>query len=395
MTVVVLNGLSNSSISSLNYVKANVERVFVDTNETVLILDTRQNQHEFDRVTNYVDKSGSFLINLSLGHDFNYFKKKINKYTQVRSNDLLKNNKNIVISDSEYSHNQTEGNNIIYPFRDDNEIVSIKRKNKVVDIPYNKSLGIENNSDFISFKNQVFKDIDDNITLLINDDSSDTNEYYYPMLFNSFDINSKGSNIDVLGNIEEIQHQSIFGKSIKGLVSNYNSNDVRGRNIKIDNFVDSFNTFNTEHYLEYGEDSLLYSRDAYQKLGKIETTTINNVLSTVYNTNVNDVKLTPDNGLLYFSNDSTSYELLPFYDRENVYFKELEAINKTPRYSISGGLKDHYKNDDSNIDTKVLSSDMYGNSQYRDGLVFSTQGRDFDYSISNGIDSIAYYGELD
>ena len=75
MTVVVLNGLSNSSISSLNYVKANVERVFVDTNETVLILDTKQNQHEFDRVTNYVDKSGSFLINLSLGHDFNTYKK--------------------------------------------------------------------------------------------------------------------------------------------------------------------------------------------------------------------------------------------------------------------------------------------------------------------------------
>ena len=79
MAVVILNGISNINLSSLNYAKANVDRAFVDTNETVFILDTRQNQHEFDRITNYVKNSGTLLINISTGHDFNLSNKKINK----------------------------------------------------------------------------------------------------------------------------------------------------------------------------------------------------------------------------------------------------------------------------------------------------------------------------
>jgi hypothetical protein len=395
MSVLVLQGLSSSDLSSLNYAKANVDRAFVETNETVLILDSKNSQHDFERSTNFINKEGILLVNISTGHNFNLYKEKFNKSNEIRNNSLLKNNKNIVISDDEYVHIKNDANETIFPFRDDNEEVSIKRKNRIVEVEYNKTLGLENSPDFINYKNEIYKDIDDRVKMLIDDDSIESYEYFYPFAVNSYDINSNGSNIDVLGNIEKIQLRSIYGKSIKGAFSSYNTTDIRNRNIKVENFTDYFNTFNTEHYLEYGEDSSLYIREKYQKLGKIESTTINNVLTNVYSTNVNDVKETPNNSLLYFSNNSTSYELLPFVDRENVYFKELETINKPPRYSISGGVKDHYKNDDANINTKVLSSDMYGNSQYRDGLVFSTQGRDFDYSISNGIDSIAYYGELD
>ena len=87
-------------------------------------------------------------------------------------------------------------------------------------------------------------------------------------------------------------------------------------------------------------------------------------------------------------NPSESYNNIPYVDRDNIFFKEIEDLNKTPRETITDAtIKSYYQD--------TLSNIIKDKDQYQEGIKYNSHGRDFDYSISNGVDSIAFIGGLD
>jgi hypothetical protein len=296
-----------------------------------------------------------------------------------------------VISDSELLHINTEGQQKIFPYYDYNDVDSIKRKNKVVDIPFNVSLGINNNSDFIDYKSRKFKDIDDKIKYLI--DSNDEEDVsIYPWLLNDYDIESRGANIDILGTISEIKRDSLFITNIKGFKVSFCLNDMRKRNILIQDYVDFYNISSIENFLEYREDIILYSRDSFSKLGKFEKITVNGKITNKFNPLIERSIESLNHELAYISNEKNTYT--PFKDREEKYaiFQEFVDPDRNPRLNMSNDFKDYYTNSTWNENTNNLA---FSPEKYFDGIVYSSHGRDFDYSISNGIDSLAFAGGLD
>ena len=364
-------------------VPTNIKTAFIDSADT-LVYHAPNQSRKYNTDENIL-KNGVFKINIKVGSDFEEFKRSA---LYVNSNRILRNRSIIISSDSEINHKDNAQNKNIFPFYDYNDVDVIKRKNKVVKVDFERPIGVINSTDFFDYKNSIYKDIESKTKILVDIIDEEYDDFIYPWVLNDYDIDKSGHCIDIFDNINEIKKSSLYYQKIKGIKSNLGSTDVRSRNIRIDNFIDTFNDYKTEHYLEHGEDSLLYRRKQFQKSGKFVKEIVNNVLDVKYDITLNDIKNTENNELLYFSNDSESYKDIPFIDRDNIYFKEVEDLNKTPRETISDStIKSYYQD--------TLSKIIKDKEQYQEGIKYNSHGRDFDYSISNGVDSIAFIGGLD
>lgn len=367
-----------------------ISRVFLD-DQSISVRERPLNKKSYSREKNILKNGNNVFIDLSPGYDYEKFKKKEIRSISLNENKVLQNKKYKVISDSELLHINVEGQQKIFPYYDYNDVDSIKRKNKVVDIPFNVSLGINNNSDFIDYKSRKFKDIDDKTKYLI--DSNDEEDVsIYPWLLNDYDIDSRGANIDILGTISEIKRDSLFITNIKGFKVSFCLNDMRKRNILIQDYVDFYNISSIENFLEYREDIILYSRDSFSKLGKFEKITVNGKITNKFNPLIERSIESLNHELAYISNEKNTYT--PFKDREEKYaiFQEFVDPDRNPRLNMSNDFKDYYTNSTWNENT---NNSAFSPEKYFDGIVYSSHGRDFDYSISNGIDSLAFAGGLD
>ena len=364
-------------------VPTNIKTAFIDSADT-LVYHAPNQSRKYNTDENIL-KNGVFKINIKVGSDFEEFKRSA---LYVNSNRILRNRSIIISSDDEVNHKDNVQNKNIFPFYDYNDVDSIKRKNKVVKVDFERPIGVINSTDFFDYKNSIYKDIESKTKILVDISNEEYDDFIYPWVLNDYDIDNTGHCIDIFDNINEIKKSSLYYQKLKGIKSSIGSTDVRFRNIRIDNFIDTFNHYETEHYLEHAEDSLLYRRQQFQKSGKFVKETVNNVLDVKYDITLNDIKNTENNELLYFSNDSESYKNIPFVDRNNIYFKEVEDLNKTPRETISDStIKSYYQD--------TLSKIIKDKEQYQEGIKYNSHGRDFDYSISNGVDSIAFIGGLD
>lgn len=364
-------------------VPTNIKTAFIDSTDTLVYHAPNQSK-KYNTEENIL-KNGVFKVNIKVGSDFEEFKRSA---LYVNSNRILRNRSIIISSDNEVNHKSNIQNKNIFPFYDYDDVDSIKRKNKVVKVNFESPIGVINSIDFFDYKNSIYKDVENKIKVLVDSTSDSENDELYPWVLNDYDIDETGHCIDIFDNISEIKRSSLYYQKIKGVKSSLGNTDARSRNIKINNFIDTFNDYKTEHYLERGEDTLLFRRDQFQKAGKFVKETVNNVLDVKYDISLNDIKNTENNELLYFSNDSESYDDIPYVDRDNIFFKEIEDLNKTPRETITDTtIKSYYQD--------TLSSIIKDKDQYQEGIKYNSHGRDFDYSISNGVDSIAFIGGLD
>lgn len=367
-----------------------IERVFIE-GENVYVKQRPLNEKKYSIVKNIVKNGKNIFIDITPGYDYNKFKKKQIRSSEHTENNILRNNNYRIISDKEFLHLNTEGQQKIFPYYDYNDVDNIKRKNRVVSLKFNKSIGINNNLDYIDYKSSKFKDIDDKIKYLI--DSNDEDDVFvYPWVLNDFDIDSRGSNIDLIGSIQEIKRDFLFITNIKGFKASYSLNDMRKRNITINDKVDYYNTSNIENFLDRVEDNILYFREKSTKLGKFEKIQFNGNIANKFNITLNREIESTNHNLHYISEESKTYK--PFKDREEKYaiFQELVNTENNPRQNISSDFKSYFNNNswNENSNNKIYRSELYV-----DGVIFNSRGRDFDYSINNGIESLAFIGELD
>ena len=167
---------------------------------------------------------------------------------------------------------------------------------------------------------------------------------------------------------------------------------MRKRNITINDKVDYYNTSNIENFLDRVEDNILYFREKSTKLGKFEKIQFNGNIANKFNITLNREIESTNHNLHYISEESKTYK--PFKDREEKYaiFQELVNTENNPRQNISSDFKSYFNNNswNENSNNKIYRSELYV-----DGVIFNSRGRDFDYSINNGIESLAFIGELD
>ena len=365
-------------------------RVFID-GSNVYLKQRPKRSKSYSKNKNIVKNGNNLFVDLVPGYDYNKFKKKEVSSLENTENLLLRNNSYRIISDGEFSHINTSGQKNVFPYYDYDDVENIKRKNRVTKVNFEKTIGLNNNLDYIDNKNSKFIDIDDKTKYLINSNDED-DVFIYPWLLNDFDIDSRGANIDILGNISEIKRDSIFITSIVGFKTSFNLVDMRNRNITIRDNVDKYNYFEIENFLEHKEDTILYSRNQVTKKGKFEKTLVNKVVAYKFNTSSSRIIESVNHELSYISEEASTYK--PFNEKEEKYaiFQELVDSNNSPRNTISGPIKDHFTNSVWNQNTNNIA---YPSENFIDGVVYSSRGRDFDYSVNNGIESIAFVGGLD
>lgn len=382
---------------SPSYIKINKDTAFIEGNN--IVVNNVQNTNKRKSLEKNIIKDGNIRIDISPGCNFSKVFDNDIRNEVSSQNSILRNSNYIQISENEEKFYLEDKTGLIYPFHDSINVFDDKseekRINRQVKIKHMYPIGLISNEYHIYQNSDIYKDISDEIDYLINTTNED-DVYLYPFSMNDFDINKNGANIDIFERISEIKRSILNEYNIRGFKASFgNFFDVRRRSITITNSINKHDTQKSiEVFLDRAEDDDLYSRDVFQKKGKFSNSTFNDIQVTIFEKDVLDEKILESQQLLYISNDSQ--DLSPFIDRDGIRFKEETKIGKE-RYQISGDLKNHFSydlNGSNSPDNWDFASIEYSNNTYEDGKVYSSQGRDFDYSISNGIDSIAFYGEL-
>ena len=152
---------------------ADIKRVFVDSKDTYL-KNREVSQREYSNEKNVV-KDKNIFIDILPGYDYQESKRNNKERIECPLNVILRNKHFIEISDNEEAHINSEGQQKIFPYYDYDEDDSIKRKNRAVGIRFKSPIGLNNSSEYVSYKSLKFKDISDKIEYLINSiHSSDT-----------------------------------------------------------------------------------------------------------------------------------------------------------------------------------------------------------------------------
>jgi len=323
-------------------------------------------------------KKHSILYN-SLDYHPNYYEKDI--ITTSKANyDSLDTHRDNILPFSEY---KDENNKKLRTF-------NTTQHNARFVANVNKTLGTEgtvyfngpepnvfNDIDFLNLPHQILEDPFEfakiNSTKLISNMD-------YPYYVNNYTINKMGSAIYPFNLLEEIQISHLTIKNIKGVFTELNTQDARKRNNIIETAIEVSNTNMLEAYNDEEINDLLISEE--ENIVKKYLTSISN----------NEINFSVDqNNILRFN--TLTQHLNYISEEENLIspFKEDQSINGKIKFDYT----DRVNISDSGILSLIMGEDNLYSLLPKDNIQFMTSGKDVNYEISAGVDSIAFLGLMD
>ena len=288
----------------------------------------------------------------------------------IKKSDLIY-NKEIITKRKQkekYSELGTKDNNL--PFLDSNDIEFVQSEKNIKNI----STGII--QDRFSFN--VFEDTEKDIKNVVLNNLgilNSTNNVKYPFSFNYYNFSNRSGKIDIFGNIQKIQAAESEIEKEKGFKSNVfkYSKNAFGDNNQIEQLYTKKDK-NVYHYEDAAIESILYS--------DIDKMVVDGIKHTINPETLVETKE-------YF------YRKINTFSKEQRYFAFKECninafsdIGKSDDWELQ---KNRYSLTNVEINSKINNQENL-NLKINEKILFSSHGKDCDFSLSNGRESIAFFG---
>lgn len=203
----------------------------------------------------------------------------------------------------------------------------------------------------------------------------------YPFSFNYDNFFTLTNRLDVFSNVSKIQMNQTYIDNLKGFKSNSlgNSKNSFGEILRIDDKTEKIDD-TVSHYEDDIISSFIHSEKDKIVIDKI-IKSVNPISGITTNTVITKKKNIISSEVRYFA--YKEQKVNPFFDR----------TQKVNNHQIDS-KQNRYKFTSESINNKILSI-RDKNKAIKESTLYSSRGIDCDYSLSNGIDSLAYYGRID
>ena len=337
-------------------INSNRNTTFIEGNRNIDFVFLGEEHSKNNTLINYfhVKRGNNNLFNLT------FKKSEIESNKEIITESRLKENESIL----------GQKNNFL-PFADGSDVKLVKVNKNIKKV----SLGTaQDEFDLKVFKESSFdlkEVVLENLTII-----KSQNQIYYPFSFNYYKFLNSSGKIDVYSNIAKIQNTSSEVDKIKGFKSSaykYSKNAFGDNNQLAQNYVKKENK--VYHFEDSIIESILYS--------DIDKMMIDGIIHTINPQTLQENKQYQYRKINTFTKEVRFFaykecNILPFSD---VDFKSNDWSLTKNRFALTSNEINNKIKEQTNLNKKI-----------NEKIIFASHGKDCDLSLSNGRESLAFFG---